>query len=89
MLSPQSESVNRFFERADEEKLFLLEQIKKSPDPDKAYENFKNCIAEVNSVERYNEYANSGFFTYLRKDYENDTREEVLNTLALHFGFIK
>lgn len=89
MLSPQSESVNRFFERADEEKLFLLEQIKKSPDPDKAYENFKNCIAEVNSVERYNEYANSGFFTYLRKDYENDTREEALNTLAKHFGLIE
>lgn len=89
MLSPQKDSVNRFFERDDAEKRFLLEQIKKSPTPDKTYENFKNCIAEVNSIEKYNEYTNSGFFTYLRTDYENDTREEVLNILAKHFGFIK
>lgn len=88
MLSPQNESVNRFFDRTDAEKIFLLEQIKKSPTPEKTYENFKKCIAEVNSVERYNEFADSGFFTYLRKDYENDTREEALDILAKHFGFI-
>lgn len=88
MLSPQSEAVNRFSERDDAEKRFLLEQIKKSPTPNKTYENFKKCIAEANSAERYNEYANSGFFTYLRTDYLNDTREEVLNILAKHFGFI-
>lgn len=87
MLSPQNDSVNRFFEREDVEKRFLLEQIKKSPTPDETYENFKNCIAEVNSDAQYNEYANSGFFTYLRKDYESDTREEVLSILAKHFGF--
>ena len=89
MLSPQSEAVNRFFEREDEEKRFLLDVIKKSPTPNKTFENFKKCIAEANSIEQYNEYANSGFFTYLRTDYENDTREKVLNTLAKHFGFIE
>lgn len=88
MLSTQNDAVNRFFEREDAEKRFLLEQIKKSPTPDKTYENFKQCIAEANSIEQYNEYANSGFFTYLRTDYVNDTREEVLNILAKHFGFI-
>lgn len=88
MLSPQEECVKRFFERDDEEKQFLLEQIKKSPTPEETYENYKNCIAEINSEENYNEYANSGFFTYLRTDFENDTREEVLNLLAKHFGFI-
>lgn len=89
MLSTQSEAVSRFFERDDEEKRFLLEQIKKSPTPEKTYENFKECIAEINSVEQYNEYANSGFFTYLRTDYKDDTREEVFNILAKHFGFMK
>lgn len=89
MLSPQSVSVNRFFERDDAEKRFLLEQINKSPTPEKTYENYKNCIAQVNSPEQYNEYANSGFFTYLRTDYENDTREEVLAVLAKHFGLSK
>lgn len=89
MLSSPNDAVNRFFERDDAEKRLLLEQIKKSKTPDKTYENFKNCIAKVNSIEQYNEYANSGFFTYLRTDYENDTREEVLNILAKHFEFIK
>lgn len=88
MLSPQSDSVNRFFQREDEEKRFLLEQIKKSPTPEETYENFKNCVAAVNSTEEYNAYANSGFFTYLRTDFESDTREDVLNILAKHFGFI-
>lgn len=89
MLSQQEDAANRFFERDDAEKRFLFEQIKKSPTPDKTYENFKKCIAEANSIEQYNEYANSGFFTYLRTDYVNDTREEVLSILAKHFGFIK
>lgn len=88
MLSPQNEAVNRFFGRDDSDKRFLLEQIKKTPTPDKTYENFKKCIAKANSLKQYNEYANSGFFTYLRTDYVNDTREEVLNLLAKHFGFI-
>lgn len=89
MLSPQQDSVSRFFEREDAEKRFLLEQIKKSPTPEQTYENFKNCIAEVNSPKAYSGYANCGFFTYLRTDFENDTREEVLTILAKHFGFIK
>ena len=35
MLSPQSLSVDMFFERDDEEKLFLLSQIKQAVDPKK------------------------------------------------------
>ncbi len=89
MLSPQQDSANRFFERDDPEKRFLLEQIKKSPTPEKTYENFRNCVAEANSMEQYNEFASSGFFTYLRTNFEDDTREEVLFTLAQHFGFIR
>ena len=34
MLSPQSMSVDRFFDREDEEKQFLLSQIRQSPDPE-------------------------------------------------------
>lgn len=86
--TPQNESVDRFFKRDDPEKRFLLEQIEKSPTPEETYQNFKNCVAAVNSAEVYNEYANSGFFTYLRTDFQNDTREQVLNALAKHFGFV-
>lgn len=87
MVSPQSMSVEYFFEREDEEKKFLLEQIHKAPNPQKAMENFKNCLALINSKENYDRYINSGFFTLIRKDVNLDTKEEVRNQLAKHFGF--
>lgn len=49
LLSPQSMSVERFFEREDEEKQFLLSVIRSCPDPEKTLDNFKQCIARVNS----------------------------------------
>lgn len=86
MLSPQSMSVDRFFDRGDEEKQFLLSEIGKCPDPEKALENFRECIARVNSRENYEKFANSGFFTIVREDSEKDTREETLALLEEHFG---
>lgn len=86
MLSPQSLSVERFFDRGDEEKQFLLSEIKKCPDPEKALQNFKECIARVNSKENYDRFAGSGFFTIVRSDPDKDTREETLAVLAKHFG---
>lgn len=86
MLSPQSMSVERFFDRNDPEKKFLLEQINASKDPQKTMENYKACIAKCNSREHYEEYANSGFFTVRREDTDTDTKEAVMNMLAEHFG---
>lgn len=86
MLSPQSMSVERFFDREDAEKLFLLEQIQKAENPEKTMENFKACIARVNSREYYEAFAGSGFFTLYREEGDRDTREEVLEKLAVHFG---
>ena len=87
MLSPQSMSVERFFDRDDPEKQFLLSQIQAADDPAWAMENYKNCIAKVNSREHFEEYARSGFFTVYRDSADGDTRETVLKTLAGHFGF--
>ncbi len=84
MLSPQVMSVEKFFDRADPEKAFLKDQIMQCENPEKTMENFKSCIARVNSKEHYDEYANSGFFTLIRED-EKDTKEEVLSILAKHF----
>lgn len=89
MLSPQSMSVELFFERKDPEKLFIKEQIEMSENPQKTMENFKKCLAKVNSQEHYDEYAKSGFFTLLRTNADVDTKEEVLVKLAKHFGFIE
>jgi len=86
MLSPQSLSVDRFFDRDDSDKVFLKEQIAKSENPEKTMQNFLDCMAMCNSQEVYNNFANSGFFTLVREDAENDTRAETLNALAMHFG---
>lgn len=84
-LSPQSISVERFFEREDEEKQFLLSVIRSCPDPEKTLDNFKQCIARVNSPERYEAFRNSGFYTLIRQNNMADTREEMLSALAAHF----
>lgn len=86
MLSPQSMSVEKFFERSDPEKQFLLSVIRSCPEPEKVLENFRACIGRVNSPEHYSDFENSGFFTIMRENTELDTREETLEVLAQHFG---
>ena len=87
MLSPQSMSVERFFDRADPDKKFLLSVIDSCDDPKAVMENYRRGLALINSQEHYDEYANSGFFTLVREDNGEDTREVVCQRLAEHFGF--
>lgn len=89
LLSPQSMSVDRFFDRDDLDKQFLLSQIEKAEDPEKTMSNFRNCIARVNSKEKYDMFSNSGFFTIVRDENEGDTRQEVLAMLEEHFGLTR
>ena len=88
MLSPQSMSVERFFDRSDPEKQFLLSVIDSCDDPESVMENYKKGLALINSREHYDEYANSGFFTLVREDDGKDTRESVCELLAKHFELI-
>ena len=87
MLSPQSMSVERFFDRNDPDKQFLLNVIDSCDDPVSVMENYRQGLAMINSKDHYDEYANSGFFTVVREDNGIDTRDEVCNILAKHFGF--
>lgn len=89
MLSPQSMSVERFFDRSDPEKLFILSVIESCDDPEKVMENYKRGLALINSKKHYDEYADSGFFTVVRQDDGTDTREEVCSAIAKHFGLRK
>ena len=89
MLSPQSMSVERFFDRADPEKQFLLNVIDSCDDSAAVMENYRLGLARINSQEHYDEYANSGFFTVVRKNNGEDTREEVCDLLARHFGLMR
>ena len=88
MLSPQSMSVDRFFDRSDPDKQFLLSVIDSCDDPVSVMENYRRGLARVNSREHYEEYASSVFFTVVREVSENDTREEVCEKIAKHFGLI-
>ena len=76
MLADPDISVNRFFERPDKEKQFLYQLLLKEKDPERAIENFRECLKRINSKERYNAFLNSGFNVILRD--EKRTVEETL-----------
>ena len=77
MISPLSMSVERFFDRNDPEKLFILNTIESCENPAEVMENYKKGLALINSQENYDLYAKSGFFTVVREDNQKDTKEEV------------
>lgn len=83
MISPQSMSVERFFEREDEDKQFILQQIKRTENPEKTMENYRECLKKVNSVEKYQAFENSGFLTLVRND--ERSIDETLAILEEHF----
>lgn len=89
MLSPQSMSVERFFDRDDPDKRFILSVIESCENPEAVMENYRCGLALINSKKHYDEYADSGFFTVVRQDCGADTREEVCDTIAKHFGLIQ
>lgn len=51
-------------------------------------ENYKRGLELINSKKHYDEVANSGFFTIERQDNDTDTREQVCEKIAKHFGLI-
>ncbi len=86
MLSPQSMSVERFFDRSDPEKQFILSVIDSCENSEEVMENYRKGLALINSKEHYEEFLNSGLFTLVREDTDKDTREDVCERLAKHFG---
>ena len=88
MLAPQSMSVERFFDRSDPEKQFLLRVIESCENSEAVMENYRQGLALINSQAHYDEYAQSGFFTIVREDDGRDTRQEVCDALARHFGLM-
>ena len=86
MLAPQSMSVDRFFDRSDPEKQFLLSVIDSCEDSEAVMKNYREGLVRINSREHYDELANSGFYTIVREDDGQDTREEVCEKIAKHFG---
>lgn len=86
MLSPQWMSVDRFFDRPDADKQFIYRKIMEAPDPDRTMKNYRKCLEKINSQERYDAFAQSGFFTHLRRS--ESTIEQTLQILEKHFLLI-
>lgn len=87
MLADSNISVNRFFERPDREKQFLYKLLLQEENPEKALDNFRECLKRVNSDEIYNNFLNSGFNVILRD--ENRTKEETLILVEKLFNLKK
>ncbi len=77
MLADPDISVNRFFQRPDREKQFLYRLLMEEDNPEKAMENFKQCLARINSRENYDTFFHSGFRVILRD--ENRSIEETVS----------
>lgn len=86
MLSPQSMSVEHFFDREDPEKQFLLRQIDAAPDPEAALNNFRACIARVNNADHYREMAESGFTVFVRTDETTPADADAAAEAAFRLG---
>lgn len=84
MLADPDISVRRFFERPDREKQFLYQLLMEEEDPAAAMENFRRCLARVNSQENYNAFLHSGFRVLLRD--ENRSIEETVALAEKELG---
>lgn len=68
MLADPNISVNRFFDRPDKEKQFLYQLLITEDNPQKALDNFRECLKRVNNEKSYNKFLNSGFNVIIRDD---------------------
>ncbi|MBR5287144.1 MAG: hypothetical protein IKU34_00965 [Clostridia bacterium] len=84
MLADPDVSVNRFFNRPDREKQFLYRLMMEEPDPQASLENFRQCLARINSRKNYEMYLNSGFQVLLRDD--SRSIEDTLHIVERLFG---
>ncbi len=87
MLAAPEISVKRFFERPDKEKQFLYRLMMEEPDPERALENFRQCLERINSPAVYEEFFHSGFRVLLRDD--GRSIEETLALVEREFGLQK
>jgi len=84
MLADPDISVKRFFERPDREKQFLYRLLMEEPEPEKALENFRECLGRVNSRENYEKFLHSGFQVLFR-----DESRSIEETVALAEKMLK
>lgn len=82
MLADPDISVNLFFNRPDREKQFLYRLIMEEPDPAYALENFRQCLARINSQDNYDMFLHSGF-PVIHRDESRIAHDTLLMAEAL------
>ena len=87
MLADPEVSVKRFFERPDREKQFLYRLMMEEPEPERALQNFRECLERINSPAVYDEFLHSGFQVILRDD--SRSIEETLALVERELGLQK
>lgn len=83
LCDPPDITAQKFFDRDDPDKQFMLSEIRKCPDPEATLKNFNAWALYHPPLET--DWQHTGFFTYTRSDFEHETREEMLTALAKHF----
>ena len=83
LCDPPDITAQKFFDRDDPDKKFMYNEIQKCSDPEATLRNF-NAWAAYHPADEI-DWGHTGFFSITRSDFENDTREKVLATLAKHF----
>ena len=78
MLADPQRSVRRLIERPEREKQLLYQLIMEEPDPEQAWENYRQSLMRINSQERYDRFLYSGFHVIHR-----DESRSIEQTLAL------
>ena len=86
MLADPEISVNLFFNRPDREKQFLYRLMLEEENPETALENFRQCLARINSKENYETFLHSGFRVILRE--ESRSAAETLALAEKELGLI-
>lgn len=84
MLADPEISVDLFFNRSDRDKQFLYRLLMEEPDPELAIENFRRCLARINSQQNYDAFLRSGFRVILRD--ESRGEEETLALAEAELG---
>lgn len=87
MLADPEISVNRFFERPDREKQFLYRLMMEEANPALALENFRKCLARINSSAAYDSFLHSGFRVIVRDD--NRSIEDTFALVERELGLQK
>ena len=87
LLAEPGVSVTRFFQRPVREKQFLYRLLQTEPDPAAAMENFRQCLARINSPARYEAFLRCGYPVLLRDDAR--TPEQTMALAAERFGLTR